>query len=110
MKPEARSDCEPAGSMVFVVDDDDSMRESLRSLIRSVGLSVEAFDPYEHPHNKVSGLNVLEFPFREVSPNSLRTLRASAPSVPTIARLPPNTLIAALHHVRKGLDPLAIGG
>jgi hypothetical protein len=30
---------QPAGSMVFVVDDDDSMRESLRSLIRSTGLS-----------------------------------------------------------------------
>ena len=43
MKPEARSDDEPAGSMVFVVDDDDAMRESLRSLIRSAGLNVEAF-------------------------------------------------------------------
>jgi len=43
MKPEARSDDEPAGSMVFVVDDDDSMRESLCSLIRSAGLKVEAF-------------------------------------------------------------------
>jgi len=43
MKPEARSDDEPAGSIVFVVDDDDSMRESLRSLIRSAGLNVEAF-------------------------------------------------------------------
>ena len=28
---------------IFVVDDDDSMRESLRSLIRSAGLNVEAF-------------------------------------------------------------------
>ena len=43
MKPEARSDGEPAGSIVFVVDDDDAMRESLRSLIRSAGLNVEAF-------------------------------------------------------------------
>ena len=43
MKPEARSDEEPAGSIVFVVDDDDAMRESLRSLIRSAGLNVEAF-------------------------------------------------------------------
>ena len=39
----ARSDDEPAGSIVFVVDDDDAVRESLRSLIRSAGLSVEAF-------------------------------------------------------------------
>jgi len=39
MKPEARSDDEPAGSTVFVVDHDDSMRESLRSLIRSAGLT-----------------------------------------------------------------------
>ena len=43
MKPEARSDDEPAASIVFVVDDDDAMRESLGSLIRSAGLSVEAF-------------------------------------------------------------------
>ncbi len=43
MTPAARSDDEPAGSIVFVVDDDDAMRESLRSLIRSAGLSVEAF-------------------------------------------------------------------
>ena len=43
MKPEARSDDEPAGSIVFVVDDDDAMRESLRSLIRSAGFNVEAF-------------------------------------------------------------------
>ena len=43
MKPEARSDDEPAGSMVFVVDDDDSMRESLMGLIRSAGLNVETF-------------------------------------------------------------------
>ena len=43
MKPEARSDEEPAGSIVFVVDDDDAMRESLRSLIRSAGFNVEAF-------------------------------------------------------------------
>ncbi len=43
MKPEARSDCEPAGSMVFVVDDDKLMRESLCGLIRSAGLSVEVF-------------------------------------------------------------------
>lgn len=29
--------------MVFVIDDDESIREALRSLIRSVGLSVETF-------------------------------------------------------------------
>jgi hypothetical protein len=43
MKPEARSDDEPAGSIVFVVDDDNAMRESLRTLIRSAGLNAEAF-------------------------------------------------------------------
>jgi FixJ family two-component response regulator len=37
MKPEARSDDKPAGSMVFMVGDDDAMRESLRSLIRDSG-------------------------------------------------------------------------
>jgi FixJ family two-component response regulator len=30
-------------AIVFVIDDDESMREALRSLIRSVGLSVETF-------------------------------------------------------------------
>ena len=34
---------QPADSMVFVVDDDESMRESLSSLFRSVGLRVELF-------------------------------------------------------------------
>ena len=32
-----------ADAMVFVVDDDTSLRESLKNLIRSVGLRVEAF-------------------------------------------------------------------
>src|SRR5690349_21357438 len=30
-------------AVVFVIDDDESMREALRSLIRSVGLGVETF-------------------------------------------------------------------
>jgi FixJ family two-component response regulator len=32
-----------ADAMVFVVDDDASLRESLTDLVRSVGLRVEAF-------------------------------------------------------------------
>ena len=32
-----------AAAVVFVVDDDDGMRQSLKNLIRSVGLRVEAF-------------------------------------------------------------------
>ena len=32
-----------AADMVFVIDDDESIREALKSLIRSVGLSVETF-------------------------------------------------------------------
>jgi FixJ family two-component response regulator len=32
-----------AEAMVFVIDDDESIRESLRSLLRSVGLGVETF-------------------------------------------------------------------
>ena len=43
MNPEARSDNEPSASIVFVVDDDEAMRESLCSLVRSAGLNVEAF-------------------------------------------------------------------
>jgi FixJ family two-component response regulator len=31
------------GTIVFVVDDDASIRESLKTLIRSVGLQVELF-------------------------------------------------------------------
>jgi FixJ family two-component response regulator len=34
----------PENSMVFVVDDDASMREAMRELIESVGLQVELFD------------------------------------------------------------------
>ena len=30
-------------AMVFVIDDDESIRESLKSLLRSVGLGVETF-------------------------------------------------------------------
>ena len=30
-------------AIVFVIDDDESMREALKSLIRSVGLRVETF-------------------------------------------------------------------
>ncbi|MEA3142504.1 MAG: hypothetical protein QOK23_4673 [Gammaproteobacteria bacterium] len=33
----------PAGSIVFVVDDDQSVREALSSLIRSIGLDVETY-------------------------------------------------------------------
>ena len=33
-----------ADARVFVVDDDAPMRESLKNLVRSVGLRVEAFD------------------------------------------------------------------
>ena len=43
MNPEARSVAEPGGPVVFVVDDDDSLRESLSSLIESAGLNVETF-------------------------------------------------------------------
>ena len=32
-----------AADIVFVIDDDESIREALKSLIRSVGLSVETF-------------------------------------------------------------------
>jgi hypothetical protein len=32
-----------------------------------------AFDHYAHPHKKVSGLNVLKIPFREVSPQGMIT-------------------------------------
>ena len=31
-------------AVVFVVDDDSSVREAIKSLIRSVGLSVETFE------------------------------------------------------------------
>jgi FixJ family two-component response regulator len=43
VKPAAKDAGKSAGSTVFVVDDDESMREALSSLIRSVGLQVEVF-------------------------------------------------------------------
>jgi FixJ family two-component response regulator len=45
MHDEARDPCEkPAGdAIVYVVDDDHSMCESVKSLLRSVGMSVETF-------------------------------------------------------------------
>lgn len=35
-------------SKVFIVDDDESIREALKSLIRSVGLGVETFAEYRY--------------------------------------------------------------
>ena len=43
MKPAVKASGKPAGPIVFVVDDDASVREALSSLIRSVGLNVETF-------------------------------------------------------------------
>jgi len=43
LKPAAKSTEKPADPVVFVVDDDISVREALSSLIRSVGLKVETF-------------------------------------------------------------------
>jgi FixJ family two-component response regulator len=43
MKPVAAKDNKLDQPMVFVVDDDESMREAVSSLIRSVGLRVETF-------------------------------------------------------------------
>ena len=34
-----------AGAIVFIVDDDASVRESIKNLIRSVGRQVESFTP-----------------------------------------------------------------
>ena len=38
-----RSTAEPKGPVVFIVDDDASVREALSSLVRSIGLQVETF-------------------------------------------------------------------
>jgi FixJ family two-component response regulator len=43
VKPAAKDAGKPEGPTVFVVDDDESVREALSSLIRSVGLRVEVF-------------------------------------------------------------------
>ncbi len=43
MKPKNETTAELNGPIVFVVDDDDSMRRALGNLIRSVGFQVEAF-------------------------------------------------------------------
>jgi len=43
MKPAVKASGKPAGPIVFVVDDDASVREALSSLIRSIDLNVETF-------------------------------------------------------------------
>ena len=43
MKPSARTAGKSVGPIVFVVDDDPSVREALSSLIRSIDLNVETF-------------------------------------------------------------------
>lgn len=43
MKTKAKTAADTAGTVVFVVDDDRSMREALSSLIRTLGLEVETF-------------------------------------------------------------------
>jgi FixJ family two-component response regulator len=43
VKPTLNTTEKPIGPTVFVVDDDASIRESLSSLVRSIGLSVETF-------------------------------------------------------------------
>lgn len=52
------------GSVVFVVDDDVSMRDALRNLLRSVGLEVETFDTAQEflarPRPDVPGCLVLD--------------------------------------------------
>jgi hypothetical protein len=43
-----------------------------------------AFDHYAHPNKKVSGLNVLKIPFREVSPKMVRAW-SNPESLPLLA-------------------------
>jgi FixJ family two-component response regulator len=43
LKTKAKTAADTAGTVVFVVDDDRSMREALSSLIRTLGLEVETF-------------------------------------------------------------------
>ena len=54
----------PSAEVVFVVDDDDSVREALSSLVRSVGLRVETFasaqDFLRHPRPEGPGCLVVD--------------------------------------------------
>jgi FixJ family two-component response regulator len=43
-----------SGGIVFVVDDDPSMRESLRNLVRPIGLRVQVFTSARNPPQRTS--------------------------------------------------------
>ena len=75
--------------LISVVDDDESLRESLGSLIRSVGFGVKAFASAEEflnsEHSRVSDCLVLDLRMPGINGLELqRRLRASDSEIPVI--------------------------
>jgi FixJ family two-component response regulator len=70
------------GATIFVVDDDEFVRDSLKTLIKAAGFSVEAFGSAEeflvHAAHKSSGLLVLDVRMPGMSGLELQKRLASA--------------------------------
>ena len=87
-----------AASVVFVVDDDISVREALQALIRQAGWQAEPFasarDFLDHPRDAVPSCLVLDVSLPDLSGLELQSRITSDPvavtrsisSVPTVAR------------------------
>jgi FixJ family two-component response regulator len=89
MKPGAKSTEKPAAAVVFVIDDDESVRESLSSLIRSVDLRVETFSSgkafLEHQRPEAPACLVLDVRLPGLSGLELqRELAAGGNPIPII--------------------------
>jgi len=89
MKPSAKDAVKFVGPIVFVVDDDASVRESLSSLIRSIDLNVETFPSarefLQHKRPDVPACLVLDVRLPGLSGLDLqRELAAAKSSIPII--------------------------
>jgi FixJ family two-component response regulator len=87
--PVSRQIAEPEITpIVFVVDDDVSVRESLQALIGSAGYRVEVFDSAEaflaHPWQPTAGCLVLDVSLPELSGLDLQNRLASQDALPII--------------------------
>jgi len=89
MKPSGKAGAKLVGPIVFVVDDDASVREALSSLIRSIDLNVETFSSarefLQHKRPEVPACLVLDVRLPGLSGLDLqRELAAAKSSIPII--------------------------